>query len=198
MDAVGDLFNAASMMGTDENLDYGGLTSTHNIGTYVLRTAIEVMTLNGVPRSFLGPEETTSHLDDLLQQHQKSINEHLRSAGIGSLCGKTVESWNVMPDMGGFATIGGFPCASMRIMVLPCKVEVSCHPEQFDFLQSYLQLAAFEARVFHIVAKFVNDLGLASVTIESGERVMDLRDFITEFHTDVLDQVRQVLTNLPE
>lgn len=198
MDFLADLFNKAASQGTTDNLEVGTLTDITNIETFFLRKVLQAMSNEGVPSSDLGPEEDSTHLDELICQYRQKLEVLLKSRDLGVLCGMTVESWSMLPETGTFALFGMQPCSSVRLMVLPCKVEISCHPQDISVLTAYLRLAAFEAHVYGMALALVKEIDLRGVVVDVGSEVITLRQYISDYQGDLLSRVKNFLECVPQ
>lgn len=199
MDLVATLFEQAAERASNDNMDMNGLAGPINVETFVISKAVQAMKDQGVPSSSLGEEEDSSELQTLVDLHRQKVEKVFRMAGLDYLAGEKIDSWKRLEGFGTFAYWDGVPHSeAVRIMVLPCKKPITCAPDSVDELERFLRAAAFEAHVYGLVRDMVKRINLQGVVIDTGDRVLGLREFLREYEKDLLDEVREFLMMVPD
>jgi hypothetical protein len=67
-------------------------------------------------------------------------------------------------------------------------------PESLERLEKFLRRAAFVKHIEEIVHNVVDEEGITSHQHVVDDRELSLRDFLTEFKQDVVDQIGNFLT----
>lgn len=198
-----DFFEQAAGRGSTKNMDMNSLSAMVNVTIFVTRKIVDVLAEQGVPQEVLGKCEdaNSESLVTLIERHRKNVDHLFTTAGLDYLVGKRIDSWKVEQDTACFALFDGVPHPEGKavcITLLPCNESITCFPESKPMLERFLLAAAFEAHVYGLARDLVNQHTLRGVQFDVGDRVLSLREWLSEYQRDLLEEVQRFLLTVPD
>jgi hypothetical protein len=176
------------------DMECNGLRSKSNIETLM----IWIITKRVAPphvKAVMSKSGQKKKLDEMIDKYREDLAPFLHENNLGCLAAHPVDSWKEEKETGTYSSFDRVPYdGAIRIRVMPLNVVISCVPESLERLEKFLRRAAFVKHIEEIVHNVVDEEGITSHQHVVDDRELSLRDFLTEFKQDVVDQIGNFLT----